>query len=151
MAPISYDEYSFEETIDTELKEVIKQYDHIFNGSGVLEDVRGAWKLEKPAALIEIMFPEESQEKFLEEGMEPAEAGEPEEIGAFLFEISQWFYYRFDGYNLYISRFEKLPGILAGTTSAALQGVLFGYPTKDTAEFCIDKDCGDFKSRKEWH
>lgn len=147
----SYDEYSFNTEQDPDLMETVEKYEHIFNMENPLRDIMGAWILEKPVSCIEVMNPEEAQRQIFPSDMETIEAGDPEEIGAFLHEIGQWFHYYFDGYNLYISRFGSLPGIIAGLRSSAAHGLLYGYPIEDVAQATVESEHGaSFKTEREW-
>lgn len=150
MSYTSYDEYSFSTEPDPELSEFVEEYIHIFNMGDPLRDIMGAWTLEKPASAIEITLPEDAQrEAFGPENV--MNSGTPREIGAFLFGIGRWFHFWFDGYNLYISRFPDIPGIIAGSPSSALHGLLYGYPTKDVAQFLVESEkSGQFRTEKGW-
>jgi len=149
--PITYDNYEFETDPDPELEAVIREYEHIFNDVDPLPDAMGAWSLEKPVSVLEIMPPEKVQQDVMPSYSEVAECGTPVEIGAFLHEFEQWFYYLFDGYNLYFSRFEGLPKVVAGARSSAIHGILYGYPTEDIAQFLIDgEEHPNFKTESGW-
>lgn len=126
MCPINYNEYDFDETPDYELATLIQEYNDIFNDAYPLKFVEGAWTLDKPVSLLEIR------------------PDPPHDIVAeFLTAFSEYFYWEFDGYGLYFSRFPELASFAQQCETPA-RGILFGYDSRDVAQFSHDKGDGQF-------
>lgn len=153
----TYEDYDFEETLPEELRALIEEFEHLLSLSNPLPDVEMAWTLQKPASWLEVLYPAEKQRETVgvptEYGVTEADYPEPEEIGLFLYEFSRWFYFEFDGFRLYFSRFPSVPAFLAHAGRSggdpALSGIFLGYDLKDVAQWSIDQGLR-FKTKGEF-
>lgn len=150
MSPITYDEYSFSMEPDPELEQLIETFHHIFNNGSVHEDVMSVWTLDRPGGYLEILPPKSPDDgvvgvlrRYPWEDRDTAE-----DIGDFLYRFRQWFYYNFDGYNLFFSRFPAVPAALERGGSAML-GILLGYHLPDVAQHAMNNDT-PFRSKRDW-
>lgn len=128
---ITYESYDFETDPNADLEALITEYHDMFTYADAHPDVRGAWVLEKPVSKLEIM-PDPAHDR----------------VSDFLEKFSAYFYWEFDGFNLYFSRFPELPA-LANQIDTPEQGILFGYCPRDVAQYISERKNYDFRTESD--
>lgn len=151
---VTYDDYSFDREVPLELEVLIEEFDHVLAKLDPFPDVKRTWTLEKPAGRLGIHYPDQKQAAIrgspTRQDITNEDFPTTEDIGIFLTEFSRWFYFAYDGYRLYFSRFPTIPPYLAAAAGRkhddpALAGILLGYTPADVAQWVLEQD-GEFKT-----